>query len=165
MKRILQLRSGGNVKRFHTVTMHREHLVASHSWGVAAVLLDIDPSASRDVLVAALYHDVAESVTGDVPATTKWRYPKLSEILNEAEKEIEKELGIHVVLEQYERDRLKFADMVDLILSCLEEYSLGNREALVIAHRGVTYLESKVFDTKCTEYLERLKQHMLEQLK
>ena len=161
MNRIMKIRAGGDVKRFHTVTMLREHLVSSHSWGVATLLLDIDPNISKELLVAALYHDVAESVTGDVPATTKWRYPAIAELLNNAELEVETDLGIRSDLRQQEKDTLKFADMLDLVLACVEEFNLGNRGAGVVALRGLSYLKEREWPAACSKYLENIEPYVM----
>src|SRR5688500_16871066 len=77
---------GGNVKRFHNEMTSFENLVATHSWGVAMlcdVLTGHEPSVN--LLRWAMYHDLAEQVTGDVPYTAKKRFPTLGSYLYEAE--------------------------------------------------------------------------------
>jgi len=160
MNRILQIRKGGDVKRFHTVTMHREHLVASHSWGVATLILHIYPTASRDLIVAALYHDVPEYATGDMPATTKWANPALAVALSQVEDQVVDILGLRVDLCDEEAYVLKFADMADLVLACIQEHRMGNREAHQIVNRGLDYLTNYVvkhpIDNGCVEFLTAL---------
>jgi len=165
MNRILQLRKGGDVKRFHTVTMLRENLVSAHSWGVAVLICDILPNPSVNLLKAALYHDVAEHVTGDISAPTKWQFPKLAEALLEVESEVEKRLGLNADLTEEERLILKFADMSDLILFCTQEFRLGNREAVEIINRGLAYLEDRIWPSVCVNYFCDLKSFIKEQLK
>lgn len=157
MKQLLEQRKGGNVKRFHTLNMHREHLVSSHSWGVAIIVIHIHPECSTRLLKAALWHDVPEYVTGDVSAVTKWDYPMLAKAVSKVEEAVIKDLGIGIDLMPFERDILKVADMTDLILCCLEEYSLGNQEAFVIAQRGMDYLNSKDYEaTMVNDFVARL---------
>lgn len=165
MDKIISIRKGGDVKRFHTVTMLQDNLVASHSWGVATLIFDVFPSASVELVKAALYHDVAEHVTGDISAPTKWRYPKLSEALVVVEQETEKELGIEVCLSDEEASILKFCDMADLILVCVKEYRLGNTDALEIVRRGLTYLEDRTWTPHCRNYLPKIKRFVEEQCK
>lgn len=158
---LMKIRQGGDVKRFHTVTMHREHLVSSHSWGVATLILHVIPEPSLNLIKAALWHDVAEQATGDMPATTKWANPALAAALADVEESVEEELGLFVVLNEYERWLLKFFDMADLVLACLQEYHLGNREALVIAKRGVEYLMNKGSPcSECTDFIVELKLYL-----
>ena len=162
MDRIISIRKGGDVKRFHTVTMLRDNLVSSHSWGVATLICDIQPIVSANLLKAALYHDVAEHVTGDISAPTKWRFSELSFILTKMENEIEKELGIDVELTGDEKNILKFADMSDLVLCCVQEYRLGNLDALDIVRRGLTYLEDRAWTAECRSYLPKIKRYVEE---
>jgi len=143
MKLLLEQRKGGNVKRFHTMTMLREHLVSSHSWGVALNVIHIHPQCSASLLKAALWHDVPEYETGDIAAPTKWKHPSLANEVKRIEKDVMESLGIDIKIMPFEQEILKTADMGDLILSCIEEYQLGNQEGLVIAKRGINYLLTK----------------------
>lgn len=162
MDKLISIRKGGDVKRFHTVTMVRENLVSSHSWGVATLICDITENPSANLLKAALYHDVAEHVTGDISAPTKWRFTELASMVSKVEQEIDKELGIQINLDDEELKILKFADMADLVLTCAQEYRLGNREALEIVRRGVTFLEDRAWTTQCRNYLPKIKRYVEE---
>ena len=122
MNNLLEIRKGGDVKRFHTITMLREHLVSSHSWGVLTVILHVHPQASTNLLKAAVYHDVPEYETGDVAAPTKWSNPSLARELELVEDRVVDELGININLSPSEQMILKFSDMYDLILACVDEY-------------------------------------------
>ena len=165
MDNLISIRKGGDVKRFHTVTMLREHLVSSHSWGVATLIQDIHPGCTKNLVLAALYHDVAEHITGDVSAVTKWRYPELKEALCNVEAAVEKDLGISVSLSEHESMILKFADMADLVLCSVKEYSLGNKEAAEIIRRGLTYLEDRTWTVECRAYLPKIKRYVEEVVK
>ena len=160
MDNLISIRKGGDVKRFHTVTMLREHLVSSHSWGVATLIQHISPNCSKEIILAALYHDVAEHVTGDVSAVTKWQYPELKEVLNKVEKEVEEQLEVSFALSKSDELLLKFADMADLVLCCVQEYRLGNMEALEVIRRGLTYLEDNTWTIECRSYLPKIKRYV-----
>lgn len=165
MDSILAIRKGGAVKRFHTITMLKENLNSSHSWGVATLIQDIAPDCSKDILLAALYHDVAEHITGDVSAPTKWKYPALQEALRRVECEVDANLGINVLLSVEEARLLKFADMADLVLTCVSEYRLGNTEVVEVILRGVTYLEDQAWTPQCVAYLPKIKSYVKEMVK
>ena len=62
--------NGSEVKRFHTLTTHQLETVGHHSHGVACLTLMLNPDASRELIIAALFHDLAEQHTGDVDART-----------------------------------------------------------------------------------------------
>lgn len=111
-----------------------------------------------------MYHDVAEHVTGDISAVTKWRFPDLSAAVSGIEEQVEKELGIDVALTKEEQSMLKFADMVDLVLCCTQEYSLGNTTAKAVVRRGLTYLEDRAWTSECRAYLSAVKLHVKDAL-
>ena len=130
----------GLTQRWHTVP-GMEQNVAAHSWGVATIILTLNPCPSIQLIKAALFHDCAEKYTGDVPATTKWLNPLLKEMLEEIEQRWERELGITTVLSEYEKLWLKAADMLELVLFCEHCERLGNTYATEIKHRGLNYLD------------------------
>jgi 5'-deoxynucleotidase YfbR-like HD superfamily hydrolase len=139
---INEIRSGFHVKRFHTTHRTQEETVGHHSANVAAIILRLDPAASRNLLVAALMHDVPEVYTGDVPAPFKWDYPAIKLGLGEGEMAYmeENEIPYPDDLTDQEVTLLKVADMVDLVLSSLEEMGRGNRYARELVQNGQWYL-------------------------
>ncbi len=62
------------VKRYHTCHTIKEQTIGAHQWGCGIICLALKPNCSKDVLVYALLHDVAEKVTGDIPAMVKRLY-------------------------------------------------------------------------------------------
>lgn len=164
MNTLLSMFKGGSVKRYHTVEMIKEQTVAAHSWGVAVILCHIVKNPSAQLLKAALYHDVAEHIIGDMPATTKWRFKELAQAMSEAEQLTELELGIDIRLDEMDKAYLKFADMAELIITCVREYRLGNKDAADIVRRGLTYLEDRSWGKEPREYLEMLKTYVKENI-
>ena len=122
-----KIRAGGLVRRWHTIPTINDETVAHHSWGVATVLLELWPDCSRDLLIAALYHDVHEHVTGDIPKPAFWRSPELGTLVDCIKDEVNRELGILPSLTIEEQKQLAIADMFDLCWRCLEEIQLGNK--------------------------------------
>ena len=124
------LYNGGAVQRFHTVRTVQRQTVADHSWGVASLLLLItNGNASRDLLAAALHHDLGEQWTGDVPSPTK-RYATIGVQLAALEREQRLRAGLQEFkLSPAEEQLLDFTDNLDGMLFCLEEFKLGNRNA------------------------------------
>ena len=66
--------------------------------------------------MASLYHDVPELILGDIPATAKWSYPEVQKAFEDAEKKVFEDLGLIFVLTAEEKNRLKMADMLELVL-------------------------------------------------
>lgn len=102
---------------------------------------------------AALYHDLPELITGDVPATAKWKSEALSQALTEVEQRFEKDFNLSVEISDSEKLLLKWADMYELVQYCFDQLRLGNRNMLLIADRGVDYLAAMSYMNNTTAEL------------
>jgi len=112
--------------------------VASHSWGVASILLDLWPDSSNNLIRAALWHDVAELHTGDIPAPIKWENKEFAHACDKIEKRVQKQLHLFKQLDSVEKTKLKIADLLELMWYCLEEIELGNtkfKDILLVAEK------------------------------
>ncbi len=138
---IQELRDAGAVKRYHTVPTLRTQNIAEHSWNIACLVLEIDPEASAELLAAAMFHDVGELYTGDIPANFKWEYPLITKNLCEAEDMFRDKMAPAHALSGMERDILKFADTAECVLWCIEEAQMGNRTIKNVLERALAHLE------------------------
>lgn len=135
------IRKAGGVKRFHTVPTIGNQTVAEHSYNLCMLLLEVtEGKCSTNLLKAALYHDIPEIATGDIPATTKWSSVELHGALLELEEVFINEHKLDVPLTLEEMFLLKFCDMLELVLYCLDQLKLGNRNMFPIAQRGIMFL-------------------------
>lgn len=127
--RVRGLREGGMVQRFHTVPHIGDASVATHSWGVASLILELNPDPSLGLIRAALYHDAAgERWSGDVPGQVgKWIDPVLGEHQKRVEDAFARKLGVIHNLDDDETWWLKGCDMLELFLYAQEQVALGNR--------------------------------------
>ena len=134
--------TAARVRRYHTVPQVGEQTVADHSFGVAVILAQMCPQEilSKGLLTAALLHDLCEDVTGDIPATAKWNYPGLKNVVDRVETDIALRRGITVGLTTTELEWLKAADLLELCLWCQHQLSLGNSYAREILDRGLVAL-------------------------
>lgn len=153
-KRIGLIRSAGAVKRYHTVETIKTQTVAEHSWGVAMILSSFVDRPSYRLIRQALCHDMAEVLTGDVPATAKWGWPAFAKAEQEAANEFHRKYGFTEVLEDWEFELLKMADGLEGLSFCIREIELGNKLMIVIAHRWEAHLRSK-FSTASEEAKKR----------
>jgi len=94
MEQFNEIRRAGAVKRYHTVDTVRTQNVAEHSWHVAQIVRYIYPTASKELILAAIDHDVGEIHTGDIPAPFKWQYPEVATDLKTIEANFVKSLGV-----------------------------------------------------------------------
>lgn len=143
-------RAANNVKRFHTVERIREETVGHHSANVGAILLYLNPKVSRSALIYVLMHDWPELDTGDIPAPTKWASELLeNEILFMEEKFWRDRLGTYPpAMTMEELMLVKAADMLDLVMSSMEEMHRGNQYAEELVNNGMNYLRGMNLPTE-----------------
>lgn len=144
LPRIMTLLNATNVRRYHTVPIIGEQNLGHHSARVAMIILELDPSKTH-LAQFALYHDLGEVITGDIPAKAKWNHPNLEEVLEEVEHQFFGELCINEPFDRYELELLTIADKLELILFATEQMQLGNSTMRVIRQRGSNYLRNYKF--------------------
>lgn len=59
------------MRRYHQKDGPTTQNLADHSHGVQLLILHIYPEASKDLLIAAIYHDLPEYAIGDMPSPVK----------------------------------------------------------------------------------------------
>lgn len=147
MKELLQfITEGGQVIRYHTRPGIKPDTDAAHSFSVAmlcSILAGNEQgrtTASVNLLMAALTHDLAEHKVGDMSAPAK-RALGMSAILSAFElEELRKyELDYEQYLLDDERTILKLADCFDGMLYCCREAALGNKNVRLIWNRFCEY--------------------------
>jgi len=147
LRKVHRRLQGGHVVRFHTRPEVGEgQNVASHTWRALIVLTTLWEDVSKEAILWLLFHDVAEAELGDLPATTKWKYTELAQEFSKAEFKYEKDLELPVMLQDLtEKDRnlVKMADMLELVLHCKRQIQMGNTLAEPIYTRGREYLYRK----------------------
>lgn len=123
------IREAASVKRCHTVRTLGNQTIAEHSYHVAMLcwkLCDMEPSAA--LLKAALFHDLPEISTGDIPAHVKWESSAMRSTLATLENRFNKEHKLEVPeLTEKEELILKWADGLELMWYCVDQLMLGNR--------------------------------------
>lgn len=131
--------AGTEVIRYHTVTTLMRETVGHHSHGVACLALVLRPDANRELLIAALYHDLAEHQTGDIPSPAKREYG-IGEQVDQLEHRLMSEAGLdYPQLTADEARTLKLADIAHGALFCVREMSLGNLRMRHVYDRYMSY--------------------------
>lgn len=153
------VRLAGQVQRCHVMPMQRKTNVAEHTYNamtIAFKLCEINRINPAPAIMALLFHDTAELVTGDIPATAKWMHPGLTEGDRDLAGDVDRVLNLGEPWRRhYEQNNIpdpgithlhqdiaKAADMLEFIMTCIEEIRRGNREASLVAcaSRGVTHM-------------------------
>lgn len=119
----------GDVRRFHTHRMIFDDTVARHSYGVAwcVIALSHPVHPSAQLLMAALQHDGAEFVFGDIPS------PARTDDQRNAEEDLLRAApwgNFSDELTEQERELLKLADRMDGYIRSGQEVRSGNRGLL-----------------------------------
>lgn len=166
------LMKGSAVTRFHQWRTVQRNTVGHHSHGVAMLVCLIHRLAQEwarenyglrtapvpfkqlrlDVMVyAALTHDMAEYIVGDVPAPTK-RALSIRDVLQAHEDKVLAKLGMKVELSEDEQAIVSSADAFDGVMFCVSEYTLGNRTLSSIPRTYMTYIDQLLGVLKCPGY-------------
>lgn len=105
------------------------------------------------VATMALYHDVSEVITGDLPTPVKYKTPIIQDAYKDIEshareqllqmlpEDIQEGFRPYVIPDEteYEWQLVKAADRISAFLKCVEEEKMGNRD---FAHAKLTIQES-----------------------
>ena len=111
---------------------------------------DVDP---EHVAMLAMYHDVSEVITGDLPTPVKYKTPDIQDAYRELESHAKEQLldmlpadlrphfapYVQPDESSYEWQLVKSADRISAYLKCIEEEKMGNRD---FAHAKTAVLQS-----------------------
>lgn len=129
------------VARYHSEPVLRLQSVGEHTYGVIWLILVMHHGAipSKELMAAALMHDMHEYVTGDVPAPTK-RQPGVKAIFDAMESAVETAVGVVFPdLTPEEEWMLKMADSLEGLSFCAFELRQGNREIFACFRNYINY--------------------------
>jgi 5'-deoxynucleotidase YfbR-like HD superfamily hydrolase len=127
---------GGGVQRFHSEGRHFHQDVAQHTWRVMVILLHLWPETPPQALLAVLYHDVSEALTGDIPAPVK-RNPAVREAVELLDAAFMARLDLPQDLTYREYNRMKCADYIEMCFTCLDT---PGKEAKRVYDNGVRFI-------------------------
>lgn len=148
LQRLLLARDSACVTRFHTARVVHDETVAEHSFNVVNMLLIMTNGyAKRDLLLAALVHDMGEPQVGDIPSPVKRALPpEVGETMESLE--MEAILNIHPYLEgphgglgADDYALISLADKLDGLMKCRDELRLGNKGIREIGDRYIQYIQ------------------------
>lgn len=131
-KKLKFIQRGRATVRFHGMPMRDYQRVDAHSYGVAMLTTLLTPTAPparrAQLLQAALEHDLAEHISGDIPAPTK-RTLDIRDLVGKHEERLMAAVGLgaELMLSPEDRRVLKLADAAEGCLHCIEERRMGNQ--------------------------------------
>lgn len=145
--RIKAIREGMIVRRYHQYYTHERDTVGKHSCGVALMANLINPSCRKEVLMAALTHDLGEAVIGDIPSPMKKRLsPAAKREVDYIENQVLIDNGMAFcdLLTDTESLLLKLCDCLDGLLFCTEELARGNKSLIIVGNTYAEYLVNQL---------------------
>jgi 5'-deoxynucleotidase len=140
------------IKRWGLKRNAHEENVMEHSWEVAVIAHTLALIKNRyfsgqvdanAVAAAALYHDITEVITGDLPTPIKYHSPAILDAYKQIERQAETELLNllpdalqedfralirHDQLPEQHQQIIKAADKISAYLKCQSELKAGNTE-------------------------------------
>lgn len=138
----------GDVVRYHICVGVDKQKNSEHQWGVALILQYIYPECSKSLLLAAMTHDAAEYITGDIPSPVKQDNPDLAAILRRIEQKWEELNECHFDLHYDEKLALKIADTLEGMWFCLNQVCMGH----INAKRPFNKWRNFIIDTSLLNY-------------
>lgn len=138
---------GGGVTRFHAMRTIQKENVAEHSYLVAWIcsMFYHNGCVPPILLMAALQHDIAEYVVGDIPAPVKRHTPAIKVACDTIERDTLRTYGHKDYcdcLNEPQHVILKFADNAAGALYCVTEMRMGNKLIRPVYHNYLSYLEA-----------------------
>lgn len=156
------------VRRFNFHFCNNYQNVAEHSYYVAVIASEISLMYIKEIGIGlefvykcvhrALFHDIDESITGDIPHMVK-RVVDVSNLIDHAMKEIDysEEFGVDPIEEGAIEDIVKFADKIELKLYLEEERKSGNHHLYRIEQETYKLLLD-------TPIIMKIKKHFIDML-
>lgn len=158
--------AGGASTRYHTFDVHNRQDIGNHSFGVAWFCeLITDGKATKNLIMAALAHDLAEHIVGDIPAPAKRANAILKDVFDSVEYDHLKAGGVSnydASLYGFEKTVLKLSDCFEGLMFCIRERKLGNRNVEVAFGNFTSYIQKLLtgrdFDVEEDVAMERAEQ-------
>lgn len=131
LRRVIALRNGAAVKRFHTKTIIGEITNGQHLFGAVSLLLLLHPLPTLELIKATAWHDMAEYHVGDTPSPVLWKDPEFNKFYVAKEYNyLRAALGLDMDrLSPEEHAWLLGVDKLDCYLWAREQFQLGNQGA------------------------------------
>jgi len=156
-------RLAGRVVRYHTWPQVGQQTVAEHGWNVARIVLAIAPDAPGYVISHALFHDVGEIKTGDLPYPIKKDNPSLKKVMDELEIHARIDMSSKWLLstpeslDEHWRRLIKLADMMEMFEWAIEQLNIGNRYARPVFGAVMPFIQGEMISWPDSAQQERIK--------
>lgn len=146
--RIALARQAGRVNRYHGRDLIKQEKVSDHTFNVLNLLFILtNGQVSQRLVTGALFHDMGEYATGDLPSPTKRALPtETRELLEGMEALAVAKIHYWYAEDMTENERflLKIADNLDGLIKSMEEYHMGNNLMRDCCDNYANYLDDTI---------------------
>lgn len=148
-----------NTRRWHTKPDFEQN-VAQHSFGVALIIATQHPNPSPELLKAALFHDLHEKKSGDMPYEVKNLSPNIRQMEELLQQNFWDELPIKFPkLKKEELLWLEYADMLEVMFFLSSGKNILSPESAIILEQASAIVLQKVTELTKFGYFETSQNH------
>lgn len=151
---VQRLREASKVERSHTMPHHGSYTIGQHSFDMLTLLVSLYPDCRRELMLAVMFHDIAERWTGDIPSPAKFSDGEFGKRLAQIEQRVLRRLGLVINLDEMERFWLKGLDVVEYVLWAKEQLSMGNQNVHASLVNSLRWLSNNRIPTPLAEFIQ-----------
>lgn len=158
MINVQAFREASQVKRCHLYPYHGSYTVGQHTFDMLTLLLELNPNASRYLIMAVIYHDMSERWTGDMPAHMFRKVKGLAEKWDKLNEEVMTDNFVPSVdLTPEEEKWLHAVDKLELLLWCTDQLKLGNQHISDMAERVRQWIDKMDLPEEARRFVNNYK--------
>jgi 5'-deoxynucleotidase YfbR-like HD superfamily hydrolase len=137
----LDIRLSGQLRRYHTWPIIGQQTVAEHCWQLIRIYLCVVDKIDPHMIRHAMYHDIGETFTGDLPYPVKSDNPDLKTQLDHLEDQSRLtqleywDAFRQTFLTKEQKILFKQIELIEMAEFGMDQICLGNSHAFIITDR------------------------------
>ena len=150
-------REASRIERAHTIRHFGSYTNGQHSFDMVTLLLELQPDASRDLILAVVHHDLSERWIGDTPFPAKLESHSLNESLNGLGRRVDEKMGWSHELSWMDNRWLQIIDRLEFFLWADDQVNMGNRALEDVCKKALSSIFALGAPAAVHEFLEDYK--------
>jgi 5'-deoxynucleotidase YfbR-like HD superfamily hydrolase len=155
----LDIRLSGQIQRYHTWPTIGKQTIAEHCWQILRIYCTVVDNIDPHMVMHAMFHDIGETFTGDLPYPVKSENHDLKKQLDYLEEKSRlSQLEYWNAFRQTflsEQDKVLFKqiELVEMAEFGMDQMCLGNNHAFIIADRCLRKVYENDTSTRLMQYV------------
>jgi 5'-deoxynucleotidase YfbR-like HD superfamily hydrolase len=155
----LDIRLSGQIQRYHTWPTIGKQTIAEHCWQIMRIYCSVVDKLDPHMVMHAMFHDIGETFTGDLPYPVKSENHDLKNQLDYLEEKSRlQQLEYWNAFKQIflsEEDRILFKqiELVEMAEFGMDQMCLGNNHAFIIADRCLRKVYENETNARLMQYI------------